>query len=125
MRGIIEDFTERKVQLAINAYDMIDQQICVVDKEIKLLETSIKFNRGKIPPPPTFETRAAKKRKIPKEPESEPLFCVCRTPNSGKMVQCDNEDCPIEWFHYECVGLTKTPDVWHCPTCAQDFRKKT
>lgn len=21
------------------------------------------------------------------------------------MIGCENEDCPIEWFHFECVGL--------------------
>ena len=59
-----------------------------------------------------------------------PLYCTCRwgtlflfifrskllnnssfiaRPNivssNGNMVGCDNEDCKIEWFHYECVGL--------------------
>ena len=24
----------------------------------------------------------------------------------GTMVSCSNDDCPIEWFHLACVGLT-------------------
>ena len=27
------------------------------------------------------------------------------------MVACDNEDCPYEWFHYPCVGITDPPKV--------------
>ena len=23
------------------------------------------------------------------------------------MVGCDNEECPIEWFHFDCVGVTE------------------
>lgn len=23
----------------------------------------------------------------------------------GSMVACENPDCAIEWFHFECVGL--------------------
>jgi hypothetical protein len=36
------------------------------------------------------------------------------------MIACDNDDCPIEWFHYECVGLKdtqKVPISWLCPKC--------
>jgi hypothetical protein len=29
----------------------------------------------------------------------------------GDMVACDNEDCPYEWFHYPCVGITAPPKV--------------
>jgi len=25
------------------------------------------------------------------------------------MVACDNEHCPIEWFHYACVGIQDPP----------------
>jgi inhibitor of growth protein 3 len=27
------------------------------------------------------------------------------------MVACDNEDCPYEWFHYPCGGVTAPPKV--------------
>lgn len=23
----------------------------------------------------------------------------------GRMIGCDNENCPTEWFHFPCVGL--------------------
>jgi hypothetical protein len=38
------------------------------------------------------------------------------------MVACDNPECPIEWFHFACVGLTEQPKgKWYCPECAPQF----
>lgn len=45
-------------------------------------------------------------------------LCHCRTHDNGEMVACDNMDCKIKWYHFECVGLYKTPEgLWYCPTC--------
>jgi hypothetical protein len=34
----------------------------------------------------------------------------------GEMVGCDNPDCKVEWFHFECVGLTLPPKgKWYSP----------
>ena len=50
---------------------------------------------------------------------NEPTYCTCKRISSGNMVACDNPECLIEWFHYECVGLTgDPPDPWFCPACA-------
>jgi len=36
----------------------------------------------------------------------------------GEMVMCDNKDCPIEWFHFQCVGLVAKPKgKWYCEQC--------
>lgn len=33
--------------------------------------------------------------------------------------------CPIEWFHFACVGLTNKPKgKWFCPRCTSDRKKK-
>jgi hypothetical protein len=41
------------------------------------------------------------------------------------MVACDNPECPIEWFHFACVGLTEQPKgKWYCPDCAPQFQQK-
>jgi hypothetical protein len=51
---------------------------------------------------------------------NEPLYCICRRVSFGEMIACDNDDCPIEWFHYECVGFKdaqKIPNSWRCPKC--------
>lgn len=36
----------------------------------------------------------------------EPTYCHCNRISFGEMIGCDNDDCPIEWFHLACVGLT-------------------
>lgn len=41
--------------------------------------------------------------------ENEPLYCLCNKPSFGSMIECDNEACAIEWFHFACVQLKKTP----------------
>jgi hypothetical protein len=49
---------------------------------------------------------------------NEPTYCVCSRPSFGEMIQCDNEECAVEWFHFECVGLANLPKgQWFCPTC--------
>mmetsp|Transcript_3840 Transcript_3840/g.5629 ORF Transcript_3840/g.5629 Transcript_3840/m.5629 type:complete len:253 (-) Transcript_3840:92-850(-) len=60
-------------------------------------------------------------------PAGEPLYCVCKRPSFGKMVGCENDDCEIAWYHFECVGLEEQPPEdtkWYCPTCiAHGFGK--
>ena len=39
----------------------------------------------------------------------------------GEMIGCDNDLCPIEWFHFSCVQLTTKPKgKWYCPRCRGD-----
>lgn len=46
------------------------------------------------------------------------VYCTCRSLSHGNMVACDNENCRYEWFHWECVGLSKEPvGRWLCPEC--------
>lgn len=70
--------------------------------------------------------------------EAEQLYCYCNGPSHGEMVACDMPGCEKEWFHLECVGLTKPPSTkcelihrnfncythanhcvakWFCPDC--------
>jgi hypothetical protein len=42
------------------------------------------------------------------------------------MVACDNEHCPREWFHLDCVGLSRPPNAkstWYCDDCKGNMRK--
>ena len=49
---------------------------------------------------------------------NEPTYCLCGQVSYGEMIGCDNQDCPIEWFHFECVKLTRIPKgKWYCPIC--------
>lgn len=61
---------------------------------------------------------------MPVDP-NEPTYCLCHQVSYGEMIGCDNMDCPIEWFHFACVGLTIKPKgKWYCPKCNQDRKKK-
>merc|ERR1712112_132025 len=43
----------------------------------------------------------------------------------GDMVACDNADCPYEWFHYPCVGVTAPPKgKWYCQPCQASMRRR-
>lgn len=55
----------------------------------------------------------------------EPVYCICRQVSYGDMIGCDNPSCPIEWFHYACVGLTAPPKgKWYCPECSQKMNEQ-
>ncbi|SAM06044.1 hypothetical protein [Absidia glauca] len=56
---------------------------------------------------------------------NEPVYCYCRMVSYGDMVACDNDECDIEWFHLECVGLQTPPKgKWYCKNCAVDIKGK-
>jgi hypothetical protein len=75
----------------------------------------------------TRKRRQSKKSKPETEPESddnlsdsekvadqepddnEPVYCTCSKVSYGLMIECENESCPIEWFHFKCVGLKTEP----------------
>lgn len=51
----------------------------------------------------------------------EPTYCLCDQVSFGEMIMCDNDLCPIEWFHFSCVTLTTKPKgKWFCPKCRGD-----
>ena len=46
------------------------------------------------------------------------LYCFCQREEFGDMIACDNNNCKIQWFHFECVNLTNTPKGrWFCKNC--------
>ncbi|SCW02229.1 LAFE_0F01816g1_1 [Lachancea fermentati] len=70
-------------------------------------------------PIPQAHSRAPLKIKINLKAQNpkEEVYCVCRDVSYGPMIACDNKRCPIEWFHYGCVGLVKAPKAsqkWYC-----------
>ncbi|XP_055377802.1 inhibitor of growth protein 1 [Condylostylus longicornis] len=51
----------------------------------------------------------------------EPTYCLCDQISFGEMILCDNDLCPIEWFHFSCVSLMSKPKgKWFCPNCRGD-----
>ncbi|XP_027690062.1 inhibitor of growth protein 2 isoform X2 [Chelonia mydas] len=88
-------------------------------------------------PPKEKRSKSAKKKKRSKAKQerdvspvefaidpNEPTYCLCNQVSYGEMIGCDNEQCPIEWFHFSCVGLTYKPKgKWYCPKCRGDNEK--
>lgn len=77
----------------------------------QLKNTTIDKNRKK---------KQSKKRKTisKNSADIEPTYCICEEVSYGNMVCCDNDVCPIEWFHFKCVSLKKKPKgKWYCPMC--------
>ena len=37
----------------------------------------------------------------------DPKYCYCQEGEHGKMVGYDNSDCCYQWFHLDCLNLTK------------------
>lgn len=89
-------------------------QTSITTKLIK----NIKTTKDKI-----SKTKLAKGKKVnldssDSESEIQPTYCVCEQISYGDMVCCDNDLCPIEWFHFSCVSLSKKPKgKWYCPRC--------
>lgn len=55
---------------------------------------------------------------------NEPTYCTCGRVSFGEMIGCDNPECPIEWFHFECVGLSgPVKGKWYCPECSAKMKK--
>ena len=51
----------------------------------------------------------------------EPTYCLCEQVSYGDMIGCDYDACAIEWFHFNCVGLSNKPKgKWYCPKCRGD-----
>ncbi|CAG0886351.1 unnamed protein product, partial [Darwinula stevensoni] len=84
------------------------------------------------PHPKRAARRRKRKQKIEKEPAEEspgdipidpdePTYCLCEQVSFGDMIGCDNDLCPIEWFHFSCVNLSCKPKgKWYCPRCRGD-----
>ncbi|KAL3985248.1 Inhibitor of growth proteins N-terminal histone-binding family protein [Acanthocheilonema viteae] len=61
---------------------------------------------------------------MPVDP-NEPTYCICHQVSHGQMIMCDNKQCPIEWFHFQCVGLMEAPKgKWYCERCNEQRKKK-
>jgi len=177
-----KEFSDDKVQLAIQTYELVDKHIRRLDSDLAKFEAEIKEKalnntkkeeetstkkkgrkkkgeekgskkrKGAESDEETTPTKAGgrkqKKKKIetesviasviglssvahpsdvldmPVDP-NEPTYCLCHQVSYGEMIACDKPDCPIEWFHFACVGLTTKPKgKWYCPKCSTERKKK-
>jgi hypothetical protein len=137
LRKTIELISAEKLQIAVKNYDLIDQNIKIVDYEIAVLEKALLESGEQFSLDDALDANGSsdkgvntsKKRKTAAAQAqgelNEPLYCICNRVSFGDMIACDNEECPIEWFHYPCVNLTRKPrNSWICPTCVYQRKKK-
>ena len=53
--------------------------------------------------------------------EDGKVWCRCKGgEDCGAMNGCDNEHCPIQWFHFLCLKVKSSnapKGKWYCPEC--------
>ncbi len=76
--------------------------------------------------------RAFQQHLLPTPNKSEPtkseIYCFCKCPYDevSEMIACDGPNCPIEWFHFDCVGIMVPPKgKWFCPECRKNRENVT
>ena len=57
---------------------------------------------------------------------SEPeRWCYCGGEEEGEMICCDDERCKIQWYHFDCIGISEAPrGTWYCPKCIKASPKR-
>lgn len=112
-------FADDKIELAKQTYDLVDKHIRRLDvmgpsPSISNTNPPVQNTNGDNLDNATFEAMPVN---MPVD-DDEPRYCTCNGVSHGEMIACDNKDCPIEWFHFECVNITIKPKgKWYCPNC--------
>lgn len=132
--------SEEKMKRAQQIYDLVDQHIRKLDKDLKSFGAEVSKERERLgvtatsflTKPAVDQAKKKKKDLQPKSPDvlyeealavadvEEPKYCYCNRISFGEMIACESDDCPIEWFHFSCVGLTednRPKGAWICPDC--------
>ncbi|PRP85308.1 hypothetical protein PROFUN_06910 [Planoprotostelium fungivorum] len=147
------ELADEKIQLAVQTYELVDKHIRKLDQDLKKFEAELQAEQtmkdavqpGQAPVEKKEKEPVKSRKKTPAvenilpavDPKiltveidmpidpNEPTYCTCNRVSFGEMVGCDNPDCKIEWFHYECVGLTAAPKgKWYCADCTRDIKEK-
>ena len=140
----ISEVALEKIQIATQAYDLVDAEIQRLDAAVAHIESDYSTEttvlrdvsahrehakrlalRKAMPTTPGGTScggaalRGGLGSSLPIASPGDVKYCVCQAPAHGKMVSCDNETCLVEWFHLSCVGLKEPPKVgkWYCPEC--------
>lgn len=81
-----------------------------------------------LPLQPAPSTSASNEDSACASGSKEDTWCYCDQVEFGDMVCCDNENCDIKWFHFECLNLKNKPKskCWYCPDCRKlpEFSRK-
>mmetsp|Transcript_42492 Transcript_42492/g.109253 ORF Transcript_42492/g.109253 Transcript_42492/m.109253 type:complete len:182 (-) Transcript_42492:157-702(-) len=125
------EIAQEKISTAQQTYDLLDLHIRRLDQDLKKFEEERKLgkdkaNKGKKQTGDKRKSTDAGLNEIDMEyDDTEPKYCFCNQVSFGNMVACENPDCKIEWFHFDCVGLTEQPKgMWYCPDCRQTMKKQ-
>ena len=141
--------SEEKMKRAQQIYDLVDQHIRKLDKDLRSFGAEVSKERERLGVtaahyPANNSNKAAdpakkKKKDAAKAPEvlykealavadaGEPKYCTCNRISFGEMIACESDECPVEWFHFSCVGLTEAnrpKGAWLCPDCQRKGGKK-
>ena len=70
--------------------------------------------------PQTTESTTHEDKEVDDETDHEKSWCFCGEPGFGEMIMCDNPQCTLTWFHFECLRLQRAPKgKWYCPSCCK------
>ena len=124
------DLTDEKIQIAKQLQDIAFKQLDTLLEVEAALEAGVKRERDENPQKQVTKASGSKaaQNAITSSPIDEELWCICRKPDDGRpMVACDNQKCPLTWWHVDCVarfiaqkGIGNMPDensAWFCPSC--------
>lgn len=117
------ELAEQKVVLANEALVLVNANTKKLDKDIakyKSIESNSKRRQASAAASGRMAAQGTGRgRKKNDGPDPPPIhyipptnaataerYCYCRQISYGEMIGCDNPHCKIEWFHFECVGLT-------------------
>ncbi|VDN37116.1 unnamed protein product [Gongylonema pulchrum] len=135
----IDRLSNQKIALASDTYQLVDKHIRRLDNDSAKFEATLRqkylssaavasaastANSSTVAPYKSFmDVRPV--MEMPVDP-NEPTYCVCHQVSYGEMIMCDNKQCPVEWFHFQCVGLTESPKgKWYCERCSEQRRRKS
>lgn len=117
---------ETQMKAVQDTYDQIDKKISSFDeKTVKIVHLFPHMNGST----EVYKERKKKKRKESEKEspvatdtsaffDNEPLYCTCKQVSYGQMIGCENTECPVEWYHFQCVGIEEEPsDPWYCQFC--------
>ena len=130
------EIADEKCALAARAYDLVDEHITKLDKDLRVFEDEARNNTNANPKnKPNAQGGQNDKKKdqvgspyyVNEADPNEPTYCYCKRVSFGEMVGCENDKCKIEWFHFSCVGLDPTVKLkgkWYCKECKLNMKLK-
>lgn len=94
----------------------------IIDRRITVADIS----RPAPGPPPSPRRRTITGQVQQQQPQQQQpqiqqhIWCVCLRPSFGTMIQCDNNNCKIKWYHLTCINMLVPPEgEWFCAYCAK------